>query len=75
MIYISSEVRSLPNLMSRFREEHYATRAHKAFTRRERSEKDTVAALWRESRAQYFQKSPEVRQAIRKAQKARVNNG
>ena len=55
--------------MSRFREEVYATRAAKASARRARRTPDTVESVWREGRAQYFQKPLPVRQAIRKAQK------
>ncbi len=54
--------------MSRFREEHYATRAHKAFTRREKRAKAALEADKGESRAFYFSKPLPVRKAIRKAQ-------
>ncbi len=64
----------LPDLMTRFREEHYATRAHKAFTRRKTRAESFIENDWRTGRALYFQKSLQERQAIRKAQKAKVNN-
>ena len=54
--------------MSRFAEEHYATRAHKAFTRRKKHPEAAVKADRRASRAEYFRKSLKVRKAIRKAQ-------
>ncbi len=54
--------------MSRFAEEHYATRSHKAFTRRKNREEDPVEADKRESRTQHFQKPLSVRKAIAKAQ-------
>jgi len=69
------ERRCLPNLMTRFREEHYATRAHKAFTRRARASygvtRPDTGSCWQE----YFQKPLSVRTAIRKAQKASAGQG
>jgi len=57
--------------MTRFREEHYATRAwKKAFTPRGTRKESALADDVGASRAQYFQKSPAVRKAVRKAQKA-----
>jgi len=57
--------------MTRFREEHYATRAHKAFTRGKRSAEGTVEAHETARREEYFQKPLSVRKAILKAQKAK----
>ena len=59
--------------MSRFREEHYATRAwKKAFAAGTLNKKVAAAQDGRKSRAQYFQKPLSVRKAIRQAQKAQI---
>jgi len=54
--------------MTRFREEHYATRAHKAFTRGKRDSAAAAKADRGTRRTQYFQKPLSVRKAIRAAQ-------
>jgi len=59
--------------MTRFREEHYATRAHKAFTRRARAAKGPAESDPGESRSVYFQKPLSVRKAILKAQAWRLD--
>ena len=65
--------RETPDLMTRFREEHYATRAHKAFTCRERNQEATPEAVRRTHRALYLQKSLQVRAAVQKATQVRMD--
>ncbi len=56
--------------MTRFREEHYATKAFKAeVSRRRRGEALALEGDERPCRSQYFKNSPEARKAIHKAQK------
>jgi len=62
-----------PNLMTRFREEHYATRGWKAaFTPRGDPKTSVIKSHPRPGRAQYFQKSLSVRKAIARAQAAQI---
>jgi len=57
--------------MSRFREEHYESKAYKAaVSRRRKTPEVAVEAERRASRAQYFKNSLKARQAIARAQKA-----
>ncbi len=58
-----------PNLMTRFREEWYATRRYKALARRTESAKPDPERDERESRRFYFQKPLKVRQAVNAAHK------
>ena len=56
--------------MTRFREEYYETRAHKAWVKARRGigpQRD-IQAEWQALRAQYFQKPRAVRERINKAQ-------
>jgi len=60
--------------MSRFREEHYATKAWKAaFTLGGKRKEDPVEADRGASRAEYLKKPSSVRKAIHKAEAARLN--
>jgi len=63
-----------PDIMSRFREEQYESRAYKAFIARGKVNPGRdLAGNARESRAKYFKNSPEARKAINKATQARLN--
>ncbi len=60
--------------MSRFREEYYSTKAHKAFARGVRDAKALAPSDAWASRAEYLKKPSPVRKAILKAQaQARLN--
>ena len=60
-------------LMSRFREEWYATRRYKALTRRKDRTEIIAEGDSRARRSQYLSQSLPVRKAIHKAQTARLD--
>jgi len=74
-VKLQSELREEcpPSIMTRFREEHYATRSHKAFARGKVGKAGAPSPDTRASRKEYFKKSLPQREAIARATQRRLN--